>query len=42
MRLTLTINNHLSDIHASADFRAELARVYTRRALESAVARAKG
>jgi carbon-monoxide dehydrogenase medium subunit len=31
----------LSDIHASADFR-ELARVYTRRALESAVARAKG
>jgi len=30
----------LSDIHASADFRAELARVYTRRALESAVARA--
>ena len=31
----------LSDIHASADFRAELARVYTRRALESAVARAK-
>ncbi len=31
----------LSDIHASADFRAELARVYARRALESAVARAK-
>jgi len=31
----------LSDIHASADFRAELARVYTRRALESAVARVK-
>jgi aerobic carbon-monoxide dehydrogenase medium subunit len=31
----------LSDIHASADFRAELARVYTRRALESAVARAR-
>jgi carbon-monoxide dehydrogenase medium subunit len=31
----------LSDIHASADFRAELARVYTRRVLESAVARAK-
>jgi len=31
----------LADIHASADFRAELARVYTRRALESAVARAK-
>jgi aerobic carbon-monoxide dehydrogenase medium subunit len=28
----------LSDIHASADYRAELARVYTRRALESAVA----
>ena len=42
MRLTLTINNPLSDIHASADFRAELARVFTRRALESAVARAKG
>ncbi len=31
----------LSDIHASADFRAELARVYTRRALETAAARAK-
>jgi aerobic carbon-monoxide dehydrogenase medium subunit len=31
----------LSDIHASADFRAELARVYTRRALERAAA-AKG
>ena len=31
----------LSDIHASAAFRAELARVYTRRALESAVARAR-
>ncbi|HEY6421060.1 MAG TPA: xanthine dehydrogenase family protein subunit M [Candidatus Binataceae bacterium] len=31
----------LADIHASADFRAELARVYTRRALERAVARAK-
>ncbi len=30
----------LSDIHASADFRAELARVYTRRALERAAARA--
>jgi len=29
----------LSDMHASADFRAELARVYTRRALESAIAR---
>jgi len=32
----------LADIHASADFRAELARVYTRRALEQAIARAKG
>jgi len=42
MRLTLTINNRLSDIHASADFRAELARVSTRRALESSAARAKG
>lgn len=31
----------LADIHASADFRAELARIYTRRALETAVARAK-
>ena len=31
----------LSDIHAGADFRSELARVYTRRALEQAVARAK-
>lgn len=31
----------LADIHASAEFRAELARVYTRRALESAAARAK-
>jgi len=31
----------LADIHASAEFRAELARVYTRRAIESAVARAK-
>ncbi len=31
----------LSDIHASADFRAELARVYTRRALERAAAGAK-
>ncbi|HVA40594.1 MAG TPA: xanthine dehydrogenase family protein subunit M [Candidatus Binataceae bacterium] len=30
----------LADIHASAEFRAELARVYTRRALESAAARA--
>ncbi len=31
----------LSDIHASADFRAELARVYTRRAIEQAAARCK-
>jgi carbon-monoxide dehydrogenase medium subunit len=31
----------LSDIHAAADFRSELARVYTRRALEQAVARAR-
>jgi aerobic carbon-monoxide dehydrogenase medium subunit len=31
----------LADIQASADFRAELARVYTRRALESAAARAR-
>jgi carbon-monoxide dehydrogenase medium subunit len=31
----------LSDIHASAEFRAELARVYTRRAIEAAAARAK-
>jgi carbon-monoxide dehydrogenase medium subunit len=31
----------LSDIHASAEFRAELARVYTRRALEAAAARAR-
>jgi carbon-monoxide dehydrogenase medium subunit len=31
----------MSDIHASADFRAELARVYTRRALERAAAAAK-
>jgi aerobic carbon-monoxide dehydrogenase medium subunit len=31
----------LSDIHASADFRAELARVYTRRALETAAKNAK-
>jgi carbon-monoxide dehydrogenase medium subunit len=30
----------LSDIHASAEFRAELARVYARRAIETAVARA--
>jgi carbon-monoxide dehydrogenase medium subunit len=29
----------LSDIHASAEFRAELARVYTARALEQAIAR---
>lgn len=31
----------LSDIHASTDFRAELARVYTRRAIESAAGRAR-
>lgn len=31
----------MSDIHASADFRAELARVYTRRALEKALSRCK-
>jgi carbon-monoxide dehydrogenase medium subunit len=31
----------LSDIHAAADFRAELSRVYTRRALASAIASAK-
>jgi carbon-monoxide dehydrogenase medium subunit len=31
----------LSDLHASAEFRAELARVYTRRALETAAARAE-
>jgi CO/xanthine dehydrogenase FAD-binding subunit len=31
----------LSDLHASAEFRAELARVYTRRALETTVARAQ-
>jgi carbon-monoxide dehydrogenase medium subunit len=31
----------MSDIHAAADFRAELARVYTRRALEMALPRAK-
>lgn len=31
----------LADIHAAADFRSELARVYTRRALEQAIARAK-
>jgi len=31
----------MSDIHASADFRAELARVYARRALEQALARCK-
>jgi carbon-monoxide dehydrogenase medium subunit len=31
----------LSDIHASADFRAELARVHTQRALEKAVERAR-
>ena len=32
----------LADIHASADYRAELARVYTRRALEKAASNAKG
>jgi carbon-monoxide dehydrogenase medium subunit len=31
----------LSDLHASAEFRSELARVYTRRALETAAARAR-
>ena len=31
----------LADIHAGAEFRAELARVYTRRAIAAAVARAK-
>ncbi|MGH7781383.1 MAG: FAD binding domain-containing protein [Candidatus Binataceae bacterium] len=31
----------MADIHASAEFRTELARIYTRRALEAAVARAK-
>jgi carbon-monoxide dehydrogenase medium subunit len=31
----------LSDLHASAEFRAELARVYTRRALETAASRAQ-
>ncbi len=31
----------LSDIHASSEFRAELARVYTRRALERAIAACK-
>ncbi len=31
----------LSDIHASAEFRAELARVYTKRALETAASRAR-
>ena len=31
----------MADIHASADFRAELARVYTRRALERALSRCK-
>jgi len=31
----------LSDLHAGAEFRAELARVYTRRALETAAARAQ-
>ncbi len=32
----------LSDIHASSEFRSELARVYTRRAIEQAATRAKG
>lgn len=32
----------LGDIHASPEFRAELARVYTRRALEQAASHAKG
>ncbi len=32
----------INDIHASSDYRAELGRVYARRALERAVARAKG
>ncbi len=31
----------LSDIHASSEFRSELARVYTRRSIEQAAARAK-
>jgi carbon-monoxide dehydrogenase medium subunit len=31
----------LADIHASADFRSELARVYTRRAIQQAIARIK-
>jgi len=31
----------LSDIHAAADFRAALACVYTRRAIEAAVSRAR-
>ena len=31
----------LSDLHASAEFRCELARVYTRRALETAASRAR-
>jgi aerobic carbon-monoxide dehydrogenase medium subunit len=31
----------LADLHASAEFRAELARVYTHRALQAALARAK-
>jgi carbon-monoxide dehydrogenase medium subunit len=30
-----------SDIHAAADFRTALARVYTRRAIEAAVSRAR-
>jgi carbon-monoxide dehydrogenase medium subunit len=32
----------LTDIHASADYRLHLARVYTRRALQQAIARAQG
>lgn len=32
----------LEDIHASADYRAHLARVYTRRALQQAIERAQG
>jgi carbon-monoxide dehydrogenase medium subunit len=32
----------LSDLHASADYRKEMAAVYTRRALEASIARAQG
>jgi carbon-monoxide dehydrogenase medium subunit len=32
----------LDDIHASAEYRLHLARVYTRRALQTAIARAQG